>query len=173
MNPLVLFLPVYRASITAYLAGIAILAFLDFLRIQYGLGPVPRWVGMLAIWFFVFSLHANRRRHAGRGIGIAFLPLGLAIVAKGIGAFFAMIPGAYSAMTEFAAENGVDTDDQQALAEALNDPGFQQEFQRAMQNDPELLQQLMSATGPGSFIGFWLVIAVFAIWFARMARPGA
>lgn len=74
-------------------------------------------------------------------------------------------------MINFAEQNGVDTADQQELAEALNAPGFQQEFQRALQNDPELVQRLLSATGFASFIGFWLVILLFALWFARQS-PG-
>jgi hypothetical protein len=172
MNPLVLFLPIYRASATALLAGLAVLAVADFVRIQFGLGPVPIWIGMLAVWFFVLSLFINRRRHAGRGVGLAFLPVGLGIVGKGIGAIAGLMPGIYSAMIDFAAENGVDTSDQVALAEAMNEPGFQQEFQRALQENPEMLEQLTATTGLASFIGFWLVILAFAVWFSRMSRQG-
>lgn len=170
MNPLVLFLPVYRASTTAFLAGLALFAIVDVLRIQYGLGPVPVWIGMLAIWFFVLSLFINRRRHAGRAPGLAFLPLGLGLLGKGIGAMIGLMPGVYRAMIGFAEDSGVDTSNQQELADALNDPGFQQEFQRALQDNPEMLERLMGATGLASFIGFWSVIVLFALWFARQSR---
>ena len=91
---------------------------------------------------------------------------------EGIGAIAGLMPGIYNAMVEFAAENGVDTSDQAALAEAMGEPGFQQEFQRALQENPEMLEQLTGATGLASFIGFWLVILAFAIWFSRMSRQG-
>jgi hypothetical protein len=170
MNPLVLFLPVYRASATAFLAGLALFAVIDLVRIQYGLGPVPVWLGMLAIWFFVLSLFINRRRHAGRGVGLAVLPVGLAIVSKGIGAMVGLMPAIYRSMVDFAADNGVDTSDQQEMAQAFNDPGFQQEFQRFLQDNPDRVEQLLGATGLASFIGFWLVIVLFALWFARLPR---
>ncbi|WP_203292702.1 hypothetical protein [Maricaulis parjimensis] len=172
MNPLVLFLPVYRASVTAYLGGIALLAVFDFLRLQSGLPGLMMVFGMLAIWFFVLSLHVNRRRHAGRDIALAFLPVGLAILGKMLGSFIALMPGIYSAMMEFASGNGVDTSDPQALQEALSDPGFQTEFQRQLEANPELVEHIASASGSGSFLGFWLVIAGFAIWFSRMQRAG-
>ncbi|MAK65246.1 MAG: hypothetical protein CMF75_10990 [Maricaulis sp.] len=171
MNPLVPFLPVYRASVTAYLGGIALLAVLDFLRLQSSLPGGAMILGLLAIWFFVLSLHVNRRRHAGRDIALAFLPVGLAIVGKILGSFISLMPGIYTAMMEFARSNGVDTDDPQALQAALSDPGFQTEFQRQLEANPELVEHIASAAGSGSFLGFWLVIAGFAIWFARMQKP--
>ena len=134
MNPLVLFLPVYRASTTAFLAGLGVLALLDFARIEFGLLGGLSWIGMLAIWFFTLSLHINRRRHAERGVGLAFLPLVLAVIVKGIAAFFAMVASLYPAMLRFAEDNGVDTDDPVALNEALSEPGFQQEFSRSRQS---------------------------------------
>ena len=172
MNPLVLFLPVYRASTTAFLAGLGVLALLDFARIEFGLLGGLSWIGMLAIWFFTLSLHINRRRHAERGGGLAFLPLVLAVIVKGIAAFFAMVASLYPAMLRFAEDNGVDTDDPVALNEALSEPGFQQEFSRQLQENPEMVAQMLESSGISSFIGFWLVIAIFAIWFARMVRTG-
>ncbi|MCR9266771.1 MAG: hypothetical protein NXI03_04310 [Alphaproteobacteria bacterium] len=172
MNPLAPFLPVNRASATAYLVGIGFLAVLDFLRLKSGLPGMLVFVGMLAIWFLVLSLHVNRRRHAGRDIGLAFLPVGLAILGKVLGSFIALMPGVYSAMMDFAESNGVDTSDPVALQEALSEPGFQTEFQRQMEANPELVAHIASATGGGSFLGFWLVIAAFAIFYSRMPKAG-
>ncbi len=172
MNPRVLFLPMYRASSTAYLGGIALLAVLDFLRLQSGLPDLLMYFSLLGIWFCVLSLHVNRRRHAGRDIALAFLPVGLAVVGKIVGTFIALMPGIYVAMMDFAASNGVDTSDPDALQQALSDPGFQTEFQRQMESNPELLEHIASAAGGGSFLGFWLVIAAFAIWFSRLQKTG-
>lgn len=172
MNPLVLFLPNFKASTTAYLLGLVILAAADYARLQFGIPFIPGWIGMIAIWFFVFSLHANRRRAVEQGIGLAFLPVTLAIVAKGIGAVVGFFPGLMDTMTQFAEESGVDTSDSAALQEAFNDPGFQQSYQAWLEANPEVIASFLSGTAIPSFIGFWLVIAVFAIWFAQMKRTG-
>ena len=173
MNPLVLFLPAYKASTTAYLLGIGVLAVLDFLRMSTIGGTPPGLVGMLAIWVFVFSLHANRRRHAGRDIGLAALPVGIAVIGKFIGAIVGAMIRMMFDLIEFAAANGVDTADQAALEEALNDQEFLDAFTRTIEQDPEYLPSLVEASQPASFIGFWLVIAAFAIWFFQMRKPPA
>jgi len=173
MNPLVLFLPVYRASVTAYLLGLVALALLDAMRLQFGLIAIPTGLAMVAIWFFVYSLHANRRRHAGREPALAIVPLLVAVLAKGAAAIGSIFPGLVAAMTDFAERNGVDTSDQQAFANAINQPGFQQAFQEDLQARPEALDALMTGMVWPSWFGFWLVIGLFAIWFARMRRPGA
>ncbi|WP_417493630.1 hypothetical protein [Maricaulis sp.] len=173
MNPLVLFLPVYRASVTAYLLGLVALALLDAMRMQFGLIVIPSWLALPAIWFFVFSLHANRRRHAGQDPVLAVLPVLAAILGKGVGALVGFFPGMFAAMTDFAERNGVDTTDQQAFADAINQPGFQEAFQAEFQARPEMLDTLVAGMAWPSWLGFWLVIALFAIWFARMRRPQA
>lgn len=172
MNPLVLFLPTFRASTTAYLLGLVVLAVLDYARLTYGLPLVPGWLGMLAMWFFVFSLHANRRRHAGENIGLAFLPILVAIVVKGIGSAIGFFPGVYASMVEFAESNGIDTSDQQALAEAMNEPGFQTAWQAELEADPDAVAAMLEGTAMPSFFAFWLIIAIFAIWFAQMKKSG-
>ena len=173
MNPLVLFLPVYRASVTAYVLGLVLLALLDAMRMQFGLILIPSGLAMLAVWFFVYSLHANRRRHAGRVPELAILPVGAAILAKGVAAIGGIFPGLVAAMTDFAERNGIDTADQQAFANAINQPGFQEAFQDDLQARPETLEALLAAMAWPSWFGFWLVIALFAIWFSRMRPPAA
>ena len=172
MNPLVLFLPVYRASVTAYLLGLVLLAALDAMRMQFGLILIPSGFALIAIWFFVYSLHANRRRHAKREPALAVLPVGAAVLAKGVAAVGGIFPGLVAAMTDFAERNGVDTADQQAFANAINQPGFQEAFQEDLQARPEMLDALMAGMAWPSWFGFWLVIALFAVWFSRM-RPAA
>ncbi|MGK0266748.1 MAG: hypothetical protein ACI82N_001000 [Maricaulis sp.] len=173
MNPLVLFLPVYRASVTAYLLGLVLLAALDAMRMQFGLILIPSGFALIAIWFFVYALHANRRRHAMREPALAILPVAAAILAKGASAVAGIFPGLVAAMTDFAERNGVDTSDPQAFADAINQPGFQQAFQDDLQSRPEILDALLAGMAWPSWFGFWLVIALFAVWFARMRAPVA
>tara|TARA_R110000868_G_scaffold222065_3_gene473982 strand:- start:2845 stop:3402 length:558 start_codon:yes stop_codon:yes gene_type:complete len=173
MNPLVLFLPVYRASVSAYLLGLVVLALLDAMRMQFGVMLIPSWIVLIALWFFVYSLHANRRRHAMRQPEMAALPLGVAVLAKGVAALGSMFMGLVVAMVDFAASNGVDTTDPEALNEAFIEPGFQQTFQDDFLAHPEMAEALVAGAAWPSYFGFWLVIALFAIWFARMRPPVA
>ena len=173
MNPLVLFLPVYRASVTAYLLGLVALALLDAMRMQFGLILIPSGIALIAIWFFVYALHANRRRHAGREPALAVLPVLAAVLAKGVAAVIGIFPGLVAAMTDFAERNGVDTADDQAFAAAISQPGFQEAFQNDLLTQPELMDTLTAGMAWPSGIGFWLVIALFAIWFARLRPPVA
>ena len=112
MNPLALLLPNHRASVSAFVLGIVILLVVDAVRLSVGTGPVPGLIPLFAVWFVCFSLLANRRRHAGRSTGLAFLPVVLAIVAKGIGAMVGAGIGTYEAMLTYATEQGVAVDDQ-------------------------------------------------------------
>jgi len=173
MNPLVLFLPVYRATGTAYLLGLVVLALLDAMRLQFGLILIPSGIALIAIWFFVYSLHANRRRHAGREPALAVLPVVVAALAKGLAAVLGIFPGLVAAMMDFAERNGVNTADDQAFAAAISQPGFQEAFQEDLLTRPELMDTLASGMTWPSWFGFWLVIALFAIWFARMRPPVA
>ena len=172
MNPAVLFLPTYRASMTAFVLGLVVLAIIDFARMSSDIPYLSGAWGMLVLWFFVYSLHANRLRHAGRETGLASLPVGVAVIGKGIGFLVGLFPGIYASMLAFAEQNGVDTSDQVALAEALQDPAFSESWVASIEGDTALQEALVAATNSGSFIGFWLVIALFAIWFAQMKRLG-
>jgi len=173
MNPLALLLPNHRASVSAFVLGIIILAALDAIRLAVGTAPVPGIIPLAAIWFFSFSLFANRRRHAGRDTGLAILPVILAILAKGIGAGLGFGMQIFDAMIGFAADQGVDTTDQIALNEALTDPGFQPAFQAWLENDQERVMSMLNAGAWPSYIGFWLVLGVFAFWFATLQRNGS
>ncbi len=173
MNPIALILPNHRASVSAFVLGLVILMSLDALRLAFGSAPVPGFVPLLAIWFVCYSLFANRRRHAGRDVGLAFLPPVLAILAKGVGAAVGFGMQIFDAMLEFEADQGVDTSDQIAFNEALADPGFQPAFQSWLEADQERLMAMMQAGAWPSFIGFWLVLGVFAIWFATLQRNGS
>ncbi|WP_323761474.1 hypothetical protein [Maricaulis sp.] len=172
MNFLALLLPNHRASVSAFVLGVIILMALDALRLTYGTAPVPGIVPLFAIWFVCHSLFANRRRHAGRGTGLAILPLVLAILAKGVGALVGFGMQVFEAMLQFAEEQGLDTSDQVAFSEALADPGFQPAFQAWLEADQERLMAMVQAGAWPSFIGFWMVLGVFAIWFATLQRNG-
>ena len=95
------------------------------------------------------------------------------MLAKGVAAVVGIFPGLVAAMTDFAERNGVDTADDQAFAEAISQPGFQEAFQNDLLAQPELMDTLTAGMAWPSWFGFWLVIALFAIWFARMRPPAA
>ncbi len=172
MNPGVLFLPVFRASMTAYLLGLALLALLDFWRLHSGIPNQFLGLTAIAVWFFVFSLHANRRRYVGRGSGMAFLPVILAAVAKLITGLVVIFAAVFDQMRAFAAENGVDVSDDEAFLNALADPGFAAAFEEYAEGNEALAIEIAQAAATPSYIAFWLVILAFAPWFAQLKRKG-
>ncbi len=181
MNPGVLFLPVFRASTTAFLLGLLVLAIVDYVRLGSGINPRLSLLSMVALWFFVFSLHANRRRYVERGAELALLPLGLAVLGKGIGWFVGVMGYSIQAMIAFAADNGVDIERDATMGEAfedpefleaVGDPGFMQAFSDFAENDPELNAAAAQAGAFPSFLGFWLILLAFIPWFALMKRRG-
>ncbi|MFY0637378.1 hypothetical protein [Maricaulis maris] len=173
MNPLAMLMPTHRASVSAFVLGLAALATIDALRLAFGTAPIPGFIPLFVIWWVCFSLFANRRRHAGRDTGLALLPILLAILAKGVGAIVGIGLRSFEAMMTFAEEQGVDTADQMALNEAMMDPGFQPAFQAWLEADEARLLEMLSAGAWPSFIGFWVVAGVFGLWFATLQRNGS
>ena len=172
MNPGVLFLPTFRASTTAYILGLVVLAIFDFWRMKSGVTHLNGWPGALLIGFFVFSIHANRRAHAERGRALGLLPVVVGWVVSGIGAIVAFMPGVFSAMRDFAAENGVNVEDDQAFAEAVQDPAFTDAFTAHIEANEAIGEAIVSSAQTGLYFGFWLTIVAFGIWFAQMKRRG-
>jgi protein-S-isoprenylcysteine O-methyltransferase Ste14 len=175
MNPLVLFLPVYRASSTAFVLGLAVLAALDAVRISQAGNQaafLPILLLALVMCFFVTSLHINRLRHAGRSGGLAALPVIAGILVSTVAAFFGWASGYLAAAERYLADSGNDASPE-AVVEAVQDPAFQQQMQQAMQSDPELAMTVISAGAWPSWFGFWIMIALFGIWFALMKRRPA
>ncbi|WP_300553338.1 hypothetical protein [Maricaulis sp.] len=172
MNPGVLFLPTFRASTTAYILGLVVLAIFDFWRMKSGIMHLNGWAGALLVGFFVFSIHANRRAHAERGRALGLLPVVVGWVVSGIGAIVAFMPGVISAMRDFAAENGVDVEDDQAFAEAVQDPAFTDAFTAHIEANEAIGEAIVSSAQTGLYFGFWLTIVAFGIWFAQMKRRG-
>ena len=173
MNPLVLIWPAYRASTSAFILGLVVLALVDAARIFVGTGvPVLGFALFWAMMFFVLSLHINRLRYVERSAGMAFLPVGLAFVGKGIAGFIGFMGAIMEAMYAYAEEQGVNVDDANELQQAMSDPGFQQSFQTALESDPDRVIEMISASAMPSFVVFWLIIAIFAIWFAQMRPNG-
>lgn len=174
MNPLVIFLPMFRASRTAYVLGFVALAALDAVRVSFA-GNASSFLLVLTLalvmGFFVISLHMNRLRYVGRGVGLAALPYGIGVVVSAIAAFAGWMGGYMNAARLHLAEGGNDVGED-AVIQALQDPAFQQEMQRAMQNNPELGMMVIGAGAWPSYFAFWIVIALFGIWFALMSpRP--
>lgn len=172
MNIGVLFLPVYRATSTAFVLGLVLMAGVDAIRISFDIPIISGWVGMIAIWLSVYSLHANRRRHANKSSGIAMMPAILAVLASAISGFVQVMRLGWQHMLEFASANGVDTDDVEALTAALNDPGFQTAWQENLSANPEVMEVWLPGISWASYAGYWLVVAGFAIWFAKMKSAG-
>ena len=173
MNPFALALPNHRASVSAFVLGLLVLAALDALRLSFGTAPIPGIIPLAAIWFVSYSLFANRRRHARRQTGLAILPVILAILAKGVGAMVGIGMQVFDAMLTFAEAQGVDTSDQAALNEAMMDPGFQPAFQAWLESDEARLLEMLTAGAWPYFIAFWGVVGVFGFWFATLQRNGS
>jgi len=172
MNPGVLFLPTFRASTTAYILGLVVLAIFDFWRMKSGITHLSGLPGALLVGFFVFSIHANRRAHAERSRALGLLPVIVGWVISGIGAIVAFMPGVFSAMRDFAAENGVNVEDDQAFAEAVQDPAFTDAFTAHIEANEAIGEAIVSSAQTGLYVGFWLTIVAFGIWFAQMKRRG-
>ncbi|WP_300531854.1 hypothetical protein [Maricaulis sp.] len=170
MNPGILFLPIFRASTTAYILGLVVLAIFDFWRMKSGISMLGGWQGALLVGFFVFSLHANRRAYIESSRALGILPVVVGWIFSAIGAVIAFLPGVISAMRDFAAENGVDVEDDQAFAEAVQDPAFTDAFTAHIENDQALAEAIVANAQIGLFAGFWLTVAIFAVWFAQMKR---
>jgi hypothetical protein len=172
MNFGVLLLPNHRASTTAFVLGVAFLAALDGLRIALGLPGLFDFVGSALVFWCVYALHTNRRRHANKGTGLASLPPILAVLAALIAGGVEFLGRLMQNMMDFASSNGVDPDDVEAFTAALNDPAFQAAWQESITANPEVMEAWMPGLTWAMYGGFWIVIAGFAIWFARMKSAG-
>lgn len=172
MNIGVIFLPVYRATTTAFVLGLILMAVVDAIRISFDIPIISGWIGMIAIWFSVYSLHANRRRHANMSTGIAMMPAILAVLASAISGFVQIMRLGWQHMLDFASSNGVNTDDVEALTAALNDPGFQTAWQENLSANPDVMEVWLPGISWASYAGYWLVVAGFALWFAKMKSAG-
>lgn len=172
MNPGVLFLPVFRASMTAYLLGLLVLAVADFWRLSAGIPSQFMGLSAAVIWFFVFSLHANRRRYVDRGTALALLPVILAVLAKVVTGLTVMVMGMFEEMRRFAADNGVDASDDEAFLAAMSEPGFMAAFEAHIEANEAAALEIAAAGSTPSFLAFWLVILAFAPWFAQLKRKG-
>jgi hypothetical protein len=172
MNLGLLFVPVYRASVTAFLLGLALFAAIDWARLSYGVPFMPGWIPVLAIWFFVFSLFVNRRRHAQRAVSMAIFPLIVAILIKGLGAVLGGFPAFGVFAMEFFQANGVDPTDQVQVQEISNDPAFQRAMMEALFGDGGAWSDIVSASTWPSYIAFWATVLLFGIVFSSMKKTG-
>jgi hypothetical protein len=172
MNLGLLFFPVYRASATAFLLGLALFAMIDWARLSFGMPFLPGWIPVMAIWFFVFSLFANRRRHAQRAVSMSFFPVIIAILFKGLGAVLGGFPAFGVFAMEFFEASGVDPTNQVQVQEISNDPAFQRAMMEALFGDGGAWNDIVAASTWPSYIAFWLVVGLFGIVFASMKKTG-
>tara|TARA_R110002096_G_scaffold70585_2_gene169239 strand:- start:343 stop:879 length:537 start_codon:yes stop_codon:yes gene_type:complete len=172
MNPLAFFLPGQRASSSTFFIGLVVLAALDAARLwalQSGMMPSEGPVAMIApigslilITLFVLFLFMNRRADAQRGPGLAFLPVGLSLLVRIVGAGIFVTVAGMGMMQEFAAEQGQD------WMTAAQDPAFQEQFQAWSEANPDATDGIQLTSAIVSFAAFWVPIALFSFWFAGM-----
>lgn len=174
MNPLIIVTPVQRAASMAFLIGLVILAVLDAVKTWYGLslgaGESAEMFGYIsmALFFvmtvFVSFLFINRRRDAGRGVMLFLLPVILAAVISMIGAGILAMVASFGLMGEYAESIGRDT------MTVAQDPGFQEEFQAWLEENPDNARTMLAPAAWGGFAGFWVITFLFGLWFASMKR---
>ncbi|MCC5996058.1 MAG: hypothetical protein JJU18_06790 [Oceanicaulis sp.] len=162
------FLPNQRADADQYWIALGLIAAVDFLRLSL-LGSQA-----LVVWpmiaFFVLAAHINRLRHAGRRADLAVVPLLVAWLAKFVAAILAMTVAVLPVYLDMMRAQGVDINDPAAVNEAAYDPALQQALSDRITSDEALARQIADAGAWPSTWAFWIVIALFAIWFARMGR---
>lgn len=171
MNLKAVFLPGNLADPDDYWLGLGIIALIDAVRLTLiGPGGLLTW---LAVLFFVFALHANRLRHAGRPATLAFVAVGAGIAAKAVVGFIAMMIALMPRFFTYFEGQGVDVDDAQALQAASQDPEMMQGFQRYIEaNEAEVMAEIAAASAWPSLVAFWAALGLLGFWYARMERPG-
>lgn len=163
------FLPNQRADADQYWIALGLIAAVDFVRLSLlGAGGSIFWP---LIAFFVLAAHINRLRHAGRRMDMAVVPLLVAWLAKFAAGLLSMTVAVLPVFLDMMREAGVDLDDPQAVNAAAYDPALQQALSDRLSNDAELARQIAEAGVWPSTWAFWIVIALFALWFARL-KPG-
>ncbi|KAA5801719.1 hypothetical protein F1654_12600 [Alkalicaulis satelles] len=162
------FLPNQRADADQYWIALGLIAAVDFLRLSL-LGPQAAVVWPM-IAFFVLAAHINRLRHAGRRVDLAVVPLLTAWLGKFAAGVLAMTFAVLPLYMDMMDERGVDINDPAAVSEAAYDPAFQQALAERLSTDEALARQIADAGAWPSMWAFWIVIGLFAVWFARMGR---
>lgn len=170
MNPVAWFVPGLRASGLTFFFGLIVYLVIDGARLYAAakeMVDVPGYVwlaGFAVIFLLLVFLHFNRLNDAGKGWAWLFLPLGLGLLAKGIGSFTGLMIGSFGLMGQYAEEQGTD------LQSVAQDPAFQEQFQVWLESDPERVMHIASLTIWPSFIAFWVVVVLFGLWFMSMKR---
>jgi len=171
MNLMAFFTPGQRANAPTFFAGLLTLGILDAVRIWAlqqelpfeGVAAVIVTFGSLFVMvLFVLFLFMNRRRDAERGTGLAFLPVLVSLAIKGIAVFAIITVLSMGLMGEFAESQGQD------MMTAAQDPAFNAQFQAWIEADPERQSSIAAATLAPAFLGFWIPLALFGLWFGSM-----
>ncbi|MCH8489783.1 MAG: hypothetical protein LAT81_07600 [Oceanicaulis sp.] len=160
------FLPNQRADGDQYWIALGLIAAVDFVRLS--LMGVQGSIVWPMVAFFVLAAHINRLRHAGRRADMAVVPLLVAWLAKFAAGILAMTVAVLPAFLDIMRESGVDLDDPQAVNAAAYDPALQQALSDRLSSDGELARQIAEAGIWPSTWAFWIVIALFALWFSRL-----
>lgn len=166
------FLPNQRADADQYWIALGLIAAVDFVRLSLlSLLGVQGAILWPLVAFFVLAAHINRLRHAGRRVDMAVVPLLVAWLAKFAAGILAMTVAVLPVFLDMMREAGVDLDDPQAVNAAAYDPALQQALSDRLSNDSDLARQIADAGIWPSTWAFWIVIALFALWFAKL-KPG-
>lgn len=172
MNLRAVFLPGTTADPDDYWLGLGIIALIDAVRLTLT-GPGGGLALWLVVLFFVFALHANRLRHAGRARALAFVAVGAGIAAKAVAGFIAMAVALTPWLFDYFEAQDVDVDDPQALQEASRDPELMQGFQAYIQErEAQVMGEVAAASAWPSLVAFWVVLGLLGLWYARMSRAG-
>lgn len=160
------FLPNQRADADQYWIALGLIAAVDFVRLSLlGAEGLIFWP---VIAFFVLCAHINRLRHAGRRQDMAVVPLLVAWLAKTVMAILAMTVSLVPVFFDLMEARGVDLNDPRAVNAAARDPALQQALSERLANDEALTRLIAEAGAWPSTWAFWSVIALFALWFARL-----
>ncbi len=160
------FLPNQRADADQYWIALGLIAAVDFVRLS--LLGVQGSIIWPVVAFFVLAAHINRLCHAGRRVDMAVIPLLVAWLAKFAAGVMGMTMAVLPVFLDMMRERGVDLDDPQAVNAAAYDPALQQALSDRLSSDGDLARQIAEAGIWPSTWAFWIVIALFALWFARL-----
>lgn len=172
MNFGVFFFFVYCVLMIVFLLGLLVLVVIDFVCILFGVLFLFGWFGLFVMVFFVYLLYVNCLCYVDWGMGLVVLLLGIVIVIKGIGVVVGILFGVIQSMIDFVVLCGVNIEDQQVFVEVMQDFVFVEFWMMVLEIDEVLQVSLQVVLGISFFIGFWLVIVLFVIWFVQMKCLG-
>lgn len=173
LRPEVWFIPRHHADPDDYWTGLGVIAMIDAIRLSVAPDRTAMYLWIIPLAFLV-SLHINRLRDAARPFMLLIVGIGTAIVAKAITALIGMTAALYPIYLEFLSGQGVDLEDPLSIQQAAQNSELMNIFQEQLLNNADTYYQMIfSASAWTSMIGFWVVMAMFSLWYGRMGQGRA